>query len=102
MFLNLSDVCYREIFGPKKDEVPGEWRKLHSEELHNLYPSPDIIRHIKSRRMRWIGHVALMGGKRKCTRFWWESPKKRDHSEDQGVVGRMGSEWILGRLAWEV
>jgi hypothetical protein len=53
------------IFGPKRDEVTGEWRKLHSEELHNLYSSPDIIRQIKSRRMRWAGHVARMGEERK-------------------------------------
>jgi hypothetical protein len=51
----------RGIFGPKRDEVTGEWRKLHSRELHNLYSSPDIIRQIKSRRMRWAGHVARMG-----------------------------------------
>jgi hypothetical protein len=49
----------------KKDEVTGEWRKLHSEELHNLYSSPDIIRQIKSKRMRWVGHVAHMGEERK-------------------------------------
>jgi hypothetical protein len=48
----------RGIFGPKRDEVTGEWRKLHSGELHNLYSSPDIIRQIKSRRTRWAGHVA--------------------------------------------
>jgi hypothetical protein len=93
----------RRIFGPKRDEVTGECRKLHNEELHILYSSPDIIRQIKSRRMRWAGHVARMGEERrreKCTRFWWESPKERDHWEDQGVGGRMGSEWILGRLAW--
>jgi hypothetical protein len=46
------------IFGPRRDEVMGDWRKLHNEELHNLYSSPNIIRMIKSRRMRWAGHVA--------------------------------------------
>jgi hypothetical protein len=51
----------RRIFGPKRDEVTGDWRKLHNEELHNLYSSPDIIRMIKSRRMRCSGHVARMG-----------------------------------------
>jgi hypothetical protein len=51
----------RGIFGPNGDEVTGEWRKLHNEELHNLYPSPDIIRQIKSRRKKWAGHVARMG-----------------------------------------
>jgi hypothetical protein len=55
----------RRIFGPKRDAVMGEWRKLHNEELHNLYSSPHIIRQIKSRRMRWAGHVACMGEKRK-------------------------------------
>jgi hypothetical protein len=51
----------RRLFGPKRDEVTGEWRKLHSGELHNLYSSPDIIRQVKSGRMRWAGHVARMG-----------------------------------------
>jgi hypothetical protein len=92
----------RRIFGPKRDEVTGEWRKLHNEELHSLYSSPDIIRQVKSRLMRWAGHVARMERREKCTRFWWETPKERDRSEDQGVGGRMESEWILGRLAWRV
>jgi len=51
----------RRIFGPKRDEVTGEWRKLHNELLNNLYSSPNIVRMIKSRRMRWAGHVARMG-----------------------------------------
>jgi hypothetical protein len=51
----------RRIFGPTRDEVTGEWRKLHNRELHNLYSLPDIIRQIKSRRIRWAGHVARMG-----------------------------------------
>jgi hypothetical protein len=55
----------RGIFGPKRVEVTGEWRKLHNGDLHNLYSSPDIIRQIKSRRMRWAGHVARMGEERK-------------------------------------
>jgi hypothetical protein len=54
----------RRIFGTKRDEVTGEWRKLHNEELHTLYSSPNIIRQIKSRRKRWAGHVARMGEER--------------------------------------
>jgi hypothetical protein len=55
-----SYVVMRRIFGPKRDEETGEWRKLHKGELHNLYSLPDIVREIKSRRMRWVGHVARM------------------------------------------
>jgi hypothetical protein len=55
----------RRIFGPKRDQVTGGWRKLHNEELHNLYSSPSIIIMIKSRRMRWAGHVARMGGEKR-------------------------------------
>jgi hypothetical protein len=51
----------RRVFGPKKDEVTGEWRKLHNEELSDLYSLPNILRVVKSRRMRWAGHVARMG-----------------------------------------
>jgi hypothetical protein len=79
------------MFGPKSDEVTGEWRKLHSEELLILYTSPNVIRQIRSRRMRWAGHVARLGRRGKCIRFWWES-----NLEDQGIDERMGSEWILG------
>jgi hypothetical protein len=56
----FENTVLRRIFGPKRDEVTGGWRKLHNEELHNLYPSPSIIRMVKSRRMRWTGHVARM------------------------------------------
>jgi hypothetical protein len=59
----------RRIFGPKRDEVTGDWRKLHNEELHNLYSSPSIIRIIKSRRMRWAGHVAQIWEKRNAYRI---------------------------------
>jgi hypothetical protein len=54
----FQNRALRRIFGPKRDGVTGGWRKLHNEELHNLYSSPSIIRIIKSRRMRWAGHVA--------------------------------------------
>jgi hypothetical protein len=67
----------RRIFGPKRDEVMGEWSKLHDEELHNLYSSPDISRQIKSRRMRCAGHVARMGDERKLYKVLVGKPKGR-------------------------
>jgi hypothetical protein len=79
--------------------VTGEWRKLHSEELHNLYSSPDI-KQVKSRRMRWAGYVARMGEERKVYKVLVGKPEGKNHWEDQGVGGKMGSELILGRLAW--
>jgi hypothetical protein len=63
------------IFGPKRDRVTGGWRKLHNEELHNLYTSPSIIRIIKSGRMRWAGHVARMGEKRNVYRLLVGKPE---------------------------
>jgi hypothetical protein len=65
----------RRIFGPKRNEVTGEWRELHNEGLCDLYSSTSIIRIIKLRRMRWAGHVARMG--RRATRigYWWESQR---------------------------
>jgi hypothetical protein len=69
----------RRIFGPKKDEVTVEWRKLHNEELRDLYSSPSIIRVIKSRRMRWAGHVARMGRGGTLKDYCWESQRERDH-----------------------
>jgi hypothetical protein len=63
------------IFGPKRDEVTGEWRKLHNAELHDLYSSPDIIRQIKSRRMRWAEHVARIGEGRNVYRVLVGKPE---------------------------
>jgi hypothetical protein len=69
----------RRIFGPKRDEVTGEWRKLHNEELRDLYSAPSIIRIIKSRRMRWTGHVARMVRRGTRIGYWWESQREGDH-----------------------
>jgi hypothetical protein len=71
----------RRIFGPKRDEVTVEWRKLHSGELHNLYLLPDIIRQIKSRRMRWVGHVARMGEGRNVCRVLLGKPEGKKQLE---------------------
>jgi hypothetical protein len=78
----------RRIFGPKRDEVTGEWRKMHSKELHDLYSSPSIIRIIKSRRMRWAGHVARMGEKRNAHRLLVGKP------EGERPLGRPRRRWV--------
>ena len=96
----------RRVFGPRRDAVTREWRKLHNEELNDLYSSPNIVWVIKSRRMRWTGHVACMGerrgiyrvlvgkpeGKRPLGRCWhrWEDNIKMDLQE----VGCGGMDWI--------
>jgi hypothetical protein len=69
----VENRLLRRIFGPKRDEVTGGWRKLHNEELHGLYSSPGIVRVIKARRMRWAGHVAHGGGERCMQHFGWEA-----------------------------
>jgi uncharacterized membrane protein len=69
----------RRIFGPKRDEVTGEWRKLHNEELRDMYSLTSIIRIIKSRRMRWVGYVARIGRRGTRIDYWWESQRERDH-----------------------
>jgi hypothetical protein len=80
----------RRIFGPKRDEVTGEWGKLHSEELHILYSSPNIIRQIKSRRMRWAGHVERMGEERNVDRDLMGKP------EGNRPLGRPRHRWEDG------
>ena len=77
----------RRIFGPKRDEVTGEWRKLHNEELKGLYLSPNIVRVIKSRRMRWTGHVACMGEGRGVYRVLVGKP------EGKRPLGRPRRRW---------
>ena len=65
----FENMVLRRIFGPRRDQVTGEWRRLHNEELNDLYASPNTVRVIKSRRMRWAGHVAHMGEERGAYRF---------------------------------
>jgi hypothetical protein len=86
----------RNIFGPKREE-DGSWRKSHNDELYNLYSSPNIIKVIKSRRIRWAGYVARMEEGEVFTRFWLGGPKARDHCEDLGVGVRITLRWTLGR-----
>jgi hypothetical protein len=96
----------RRIFGRKRDEMTGEWRKLHNEELHDLYSSPSIIRIMKARKMRWTGHVARMGEKRIACRLLVGKPEGKGPLEgprrrwvdkirmDLVEVGWGGVDWI--------
>jgi len=93
-------MVLRRIFGPKKDEVTGEWRRLHNEKLNDLYSSPNNVRVIKSRRMTWAGHVARMGEERGCIGSWWRNRREGDHWGDLGVDGWIIIGWISSR--WDV
>jgi len=77
----LKNMVLRRIFGPRRDEVTGEWRRLHNEELNYLYSSPNIVWVIKWRRMRSAGHVARMGEERGCIGTWWGSRRERTTGE---------------------
>jgi hypothetical protein len=70
---------FRRIFGPEGDEMVQGYRKLHNEELHNLYSAPSIIRMMKSRRRRWARNLARMGRRGVHIGFWWEGQRERDH-----------------------
>ena len=96
----FENMVLRRIFGPWRDEVTGELRRLHNAELNDLYSSPNIVWVIKSRRMRWAGHVTLIGEERGCIWSWWGNRRERDHWGDLGLDG-----WIiLGRISrrWDV
>jgi hypothetical protein len=75
----------RRIFGLKREEVAGGWKRLHNGELHNSYASPNITRVIKSRRMRWVGHVTCMGEIRNAQKVFTGKLEGRDHTEDIGI-----------------
>ena len=84
----FENVVLRRIFGPRRDEVTGEWRRLRNEVLNDLYSSPNIVRVIKSRRMRWAGHVALMGEERVVYRVLVGKP------EGKRTLGRPRRRWV--------
>jgi len=96
----FENRVWRRIFGPRSEEVTGEWRRLHNEELNDLYCSPNIVRVIKSRRISWAGHVARMGEERGCIGSWWGNRSEGDHWGDLGLDGRI----ILERISrsWDV
>ena len=84
----FDNMVLRRIFGPRRDEVTGEWRRLHNEELNDLYSSPNIVRVIKTRRMRWVGHVARMGEEREAYRVLVGKP------EGKRPLGRPRRRWV--------
>jgi hypothetical protein len=86
----------RKIFGPKREE-DGSWRKLHNDELHSLYSSPNIVRAIKSRRMRWVGHVARMGKRRVVYRVLVGRTEGKRPLGRPRLGGRITLRWTLGR-----
>jgi hypothetical protein len=90
----------RRIFGPKRYEVTREWRKLHNEELNDLYSSPNTVRAIKSIRMRWAGHVERMGGEERRIRGFGGETQEQDHLEDPDVGGKMILRWIF--MEWDM
>ena len=106
----FENTVLRRIFGPKRDEVTREWRKLHNEELNDLYSSPNIVHMIKSRRMRWAGHVMHMGKRRGIYRILVGKPLGRPrHRWEDNIkmeiqdVGCGGKDWIelaQGRDRW--
>jgi hypothetical protein len=92
----------RGIFGPKGGEITGQWRKLHSGELHNLYSSPDIIRHMKSRKMRWAGHVTRMGAGRNVYRVLVGKPEGKRPLEGPRRRWMDGFNRDLRKMGWGV
>jgi hypothetical protein len=90
----------RRRLGPTRDEVTGKWRKLHSEELNALYSSPNIVRVITSRKIRWAGHVARMGERRDVYRVLEGNQRERNYLEDPGVDGRIIVRWIFSK--WDL
>jgi hypothetical protein len=94
----FEEKVLRRIFGLRREEETGEWRRLHNKKLHALYSSPDIIRVVKSRSLRWAEHVAHIRARRGGTGFWWENLRKGDHLENPDVDGRIILKCIFEKL----
>jgi len=94
----FENMVLRRIIGSRRDEVTGEWRRLHNKELNDLYSSPNVVRVIKSRRMSWAGHVARMS--EECIGSLWGNRREGDHWRDLGVDGWIILGWISRR--WDV
>jgi len=90
----------RRIFGSRRDKVTGVWRKIHNEELHDLYSFLNIVPLNRSRRIRWAGHVARMGRREAYTGLWLGNLRERDHLKDPGVDGRIILRWNFRK--WDV
>jgi len=90
----FENRVFRRIFGPKKNEVRREWRKLRNEELNDGYFSPNIVRVMKTENNKMVGSRSMYGGAEVCIGFWWGNFRERDHLEDQGINGRI----ILKRI----
>jgi len=93
----FENKVLRRIFGPRRDKVTGEWRRLHNEELNDLYSSPNIVQVIKSRRMRWGGHVVCVGEERGVCRVLLGKPEVRNHWGDLDIDGWIILGWISRR-----
>jgi hypothetical protein len=96
----FENMVLRRIFGPKRDKARRDWRKLHNEGLDDLYSSPNIVRVIKSRKVRWAGHVARMGEQRHIQGFGGGNLRERDHLENSRLDGRVILRWIFRK--WDV
>jgi hypothetical protein len=97
----VGRAAFTECYTGKRDGVVGVWRKLHNEELHKLFPSLSVIRMIKSRRVKWAGHVVRMGRRRRMHMgFWWGKPEGKRQLGRPRCDVRIILKWILDKMKW--